>query len=455
MSSKDAELVDDALTLLEYASFMIPDVGALVAGVISVIHSAVRGAPRPSDGQAVADMIREATAEHFSEELAVFLRDEHDDYFDALHHLEDRGTHGDNAEDPFRSRVRAMVAPGSSFMRAVASLTAQDMQRRDFLAWQWAMSFELLVLQQALLLDAETSEPKASAYLPMVMTRLHKSALHATRVLGALDREIRERKARFSELREITSSFPFPVTHYDFNDGQERIEFGSAVSREEAERRRREAMDTAELQVWQSYFGEGDIEAQHRSRTGIERWLSNLCDLRDQRIRAFVVRDDDGDLAPPLLTSVPLPSPLDERLVRTQNVAIASLTQDATTHSVIQWLGPSDDHWIEFRLPADRLVRDHIAIELVHNNADPFRLATLSLVSAGSTLHALPIVFPRTGSWGAGSLGSRFVPVELPGDRQDLALRLQGSPWGPDLHGFRIHPLVGYAGTTDLLGGAD
>lgn len=455
MSSKDAELVDDALTLLEYASFMIPDVGALVAGVISVIHSAVRGAPRPSDGEAVADMIREAMAEHFSEELAVFLRDEHDDYFDALHHLDDRGTRGDNAEDLFRSRVRAMVAPGSSFMRAVASLTARDMQRRDFLAWQWAMSFELLVLQQALLLDAETSEPKASAYLPMVMTRLHKSALHATGVLDALDREILARKARFSELREVTTSFPFPVTHYDFDDGQERIEFGSAVSREEAERRRRQAMDAAELRIWQSYFGEGDIDTQHRSRSGVERWIANLCDLRDQRIRAFIVRDDDGDPAPPLLTSVPLPSPLDDGLVRTQNVAIASLTQDATTHSVIQWIGPSDNHWVEFRLPADRLVHDHIAIELVHNNADPFRIATLSMLSAGSTVHALPIVFPRTGSWGAESLGSRFMPVQLPDDRQDLVLRLQGSPWGPDLHGFRIHPLVGYAGATDLLGGAD
>jgi hypothetical protein len=455
MSSKDAELVDDALTLLEYASFMIPDVGALVAGVISIIHSAVRGAPRPSDGQAVADMIREATAEHFSEELAVFLREEHDDYFDALHHLEDRGTRGDNAEDLFRSRVRAMVAPGSSFMRAVASLTAQDMQRRDFLAWQWAMSFELLVLQQALLLDAETSEPKASAYLPMVMTRLHKSALHATRVLGALDSEIRERKARFSELREVTTSFPFPVTHYDFDDGQERIEFGSAMDREEAERRRREAMDAAELRVWQSYFGEGDIDAQRRSRSGVEQWIADLCELRDERIRAFVVRDDEGDPAPPLLTSVPLPSPLDDGLVRTQNVAIDSFAQDGTTHSAIRWIGPSDEHWVEFALPADRLTRDHIAIELVHDNADPFRVATIGLRSAGSALHDLPVVFPQTGGWDASALGSRFVPVELPDDRQDLALRLQGSPWGPDLYGFRIHPLVGYAGSSDLLGGDD
>lgn len=455
MSSKDADLVDDALTLIEYASFMIPDVGALVAGVISVIHSAVRGAPRPSDGQAVANMIREATAEHFSKELAVFLREEHDDYFDALHHLNDRGTRGENAEDVFRSRVRAMVAPGSSFMRAVASLTAQDMQRRDFLAWQWAMSFELLVLQQALLLDAETSEPKASAYLPMVMTRLHKGALHATRVLDALDGEIRERKARFSELREFTSSFPFPMTHYEFYDGQELIELNMAVGRKDAERQRREAMDAAELQVWQSYFGEGDIEVQHRSRSGVERWIANLCELRDQRIRAFVVRDDEGDPVRPVLTSVPFPSPLDDGLVRTQNVSIESLPEGAATHSIIRWIGPSDGHWVEFRMPEDRLVRDHIAIELVHNNADPYRVATISLLDAGSTLHTLPLVFPRTGSWGAESLGSRFVPVELPDDRQDLAIRLQGSPWGPDLYGFRIHPLVGYAGITDLLGGAD
>lgn len=149
---------DSILTLGEYASFMVPVAGPLVAGVVHIFRSLFFGGggnrPKPKPSLSPAELLARAAALYVSgrvEEFQAIVRDSYERYRIADNQVDD--TDKPSAIVNLHRTVDDILNQ-DSHLSALAILDGDDAyKRRGAMAWAFAKQFHLLLLRKASVLD--------------------------------------------------------------------------------------------------------------------------------------------------------------------------------------------------------------------------------------------------------------------------------------------------------------
>ncbi|MBT8161539.1 MULTISPECIES: hypothetical protein [Arthrobacter] len=148
--------MDAVFTLGEYASFLIPGWGPLVAGVVHVIrdniHGGGEGKKPPPPPLPAADAILIAARAYISErveEYETMIRELYAEYLIKSAQAKDDGDIARMSQ--FRGTVNAILT-SSSFTK-LAVLGDSTFRRRGAFAWAFANQFQLLLFRQGIVLD--------------------------------------------------------------------------------------------------------------------------------------------------------------------------------------------------------------------------------------------------------------------------------------------------------------
>lgn len=208
----DGSAGDAALTIAEYAAFLIPGVGPIAAGVMNVFHNWIRAKPRKGlPNEAVVEEIGALLKKLLVQEDEAGVIGSYVNYQSAMRNAND--------DDPksvefFADVVRSALDLNGALKRAFDDLTyVPAIANAGVRAWSFAASYQVLALRHGMELDARASgEPiHASDY----WRRLHLVYRQVLSHLGAVvwdeQRGLCERLARIGEVTEFTHTQSFCV----------------------------------------------------------------------------------------------------------------------------------------------------------------------------------------------------------------------------------------------------
>ena len=233
---EDGSFFDSALTIAEYASFMIPGPGAIVAGVISVFHSWLRKRAPSS----------EMPNERVVEEVAALLRQGQVQTYQGLltgAYKNYRSAFA-NANDLRPKSVEnfAMVVQDTIGQNAPLSLLTDilvhdgQLLNDGIVAWSFAASFRLLALRHALVLEAHrlgSASAESDTHRRLALA-YEEYVAHAIRIATTEMNGLAERLSRISDVRPLmihrvrpvkdTDGIPY-MSHegYCFLDGDKQV----------------------------------------------------------------------------------------------------------------------------------------------------------------------------------------------------------------------------------------
>jgi hypothetical protein len=184
----DGSADDEALTLAEYASFAIPCVGNIVAGVINVLHNRWRTPRRDISNKEVVDEIGEILKKLLIEELEAQVMGQYKDYASAFNNAKDDKT--ETIAD-FAATIDVTLDRTAHVIDAYNQLSFDAaLLGTGVRAWAFTASFVLLAYRHAV---AVTSQQKSSPIYDSAYWR--RLGLTYAQVIGHLGSVMREEEA--------------------------------------------------------------------------------------------------------------------------------------------------------------------------------------------------------------------------------------------------------------------
>lgn len=202
---EDGSAGDAALTLAEYASFLIPGVGPIGAGLINILHTWLRPPHKPAmPGEEIVREIGLLMKKLMVIEDQAAVEGAYLDYSSAMANAKESDK---ESVANFRTSAFKALDQNGTMVRAFNSLTLDSaLAQTGIRAWCFAASFMLLALRHATTLSSQHRNiPVASTdYWRRLRLAYHEILTHIGNVMCAEQKGLKERLAKIGPVERWT-----------------------------------------------------------------------------------------------------------------------------------------------------------------------------------------------------------------------------------------------------------